>query len=244
MAGAIDDPIYHARGLRKVYGKRCVLDVEALEVRRGEVLAIIGPNGAGKSTLLRLLNFLEPASSGDLTFLGQKAKYPVPLAMRRQVTMVFQRPILLHGSVWQNVAYPLRIRKIKVGASIDDMLGKLELSALSETSVHELSGGEFQRVALARALVLRPRVLLLDEPAANLDPQNVEKIEAIIRTIRREGHTTVVLVTHRVEQARRLADRTALLIDGSFIEIAETTRFFTQPEYPRAAAFVQGQMIY
>lgn len=244
MAGAIDDPIYHARGLRKLYGERLVLDVEAMEVRRGEVLAIIGPNGAGKSTLLRLLNFLEPPSGGELTFLGQKAKYPVALELRQQVTMVFQRPILLHGSVRQNVAYPLRIRKSKTEASIDEMLSRLELSELAETSVHELSGGEFQRVALARALVLKPRVLLLDEPAANLDPQNVEKIEAIIGAIRREGHTTVVLVTHRVEQARRLADRTALLIDGSFIEIAETTRFFTQSEDPRAAAFVRGQMIY
>lgn len=244
MAGAIEDPIYRVRGLRKLYGGRCVLDVEALEVQRGEVLAIIGPNGAGKSTLLRLLNFLEPPSSGELTFLGHKAKFPVALALRQQVTMVFQRPILLHGSVWQNVAYPLRIRKIKAGALIDEMLRSLELSELSETSVHELSGGEFQRAALARALVLKPRVLLLDEPAANLDPQNVVKIEAIIGAIRREGHTTVVLVTHRVEQARRLADRTALLMDGSFIEIAETTRFFTQSQDPRAAAFVRGQMIY
>ncbi len=244
MAGAIDEPIYQVRGLRKVYGERCVLDVAALEVRRGEVLAIIGPNGAGKSTLLRLLNFLEPPSGGELTFLGQKAQYPVALALRQQVTMVFQRPILLHGSVWQNVAYPLRIRKIKAGASIDAMLRRLELSELSETSVREISGGEFQRVALARALVLEPRVLLLDEPAANLDPLNVERIEAIIRAIRREGRTTVVLVTHHVQQARRLADRTAMLMDGSLIEIEETKQFFTQSEDPRAAAFVRGQMIY
>jgi tungstate transport system ATP-binding protein len=118
------------------------------------------------------------------------------------------------------------------------------LSHLAQANARTLSGGEIQRVALARALVIEPTVLLLDEPTANLDPYNVKLIEQIITEVNREAGTTVVLVTHNVFQAKRLAHRTGLLLEGRLVEIAETATFFSAPTDPRTRAFVQGDMVY
>ena len=244
MAGSVRAPIYRIQDLVKRYNRRFTLHVSSLEIMQGQVTAIIGPNGAGKSTLLRILGLLEPPDSGDLQFQGQKAGYPVPLELRRQVSMVFQRPILLKGTVRQNVMTPLRFRGLHAGVEVDSILQRLDLVHLAGVSVRELSGGEYQRVALARALIPSPKVLLLDEPAANLDPQSVERIEAIIRAIRSEGETTVVLVTHHVLQAKRLADRTAMLMDGRVIEVGDTPQVFEAASDPRTSAFILGEMVY
>ncbi|KPV49492.1 hypothetical protein SE17_32305, partial [Kouleothrix aurantiaca] len=123
-------------------------------------------------------------------------------------------------------------------------LEQVGLAHLAAKPARTLSGGEMQRVALARALVLAPRVLLLDEPTANLDPANVLVIERAIAGLRAAGRTTVVLVTHNLFQARRLADRVALLLDGRLAELAATADFFERPQDPRAAAFVRGEMVY
>jgi tungstate transport system ATP-binding protein len=235
--------IYELSGVRQVYSQRTVLDIDA-SVPDGDFLALVGPSGAGKSTLLRLLNFLEPPAAGAISYCGQTVGGAVPLGIRREVTTVFQRPVLLHATVWDNVAYGLRLRGQRVDGSVDAMLKEVGLSSLARYAAHTLSGGEMQRVALARALVVRPRVLLLDEPTANLDPYNVGLIEDIIRRSNVERGTTIVLVTHNVFQAHRLARRTGLLLGGKLIEVASTDTFFTAPADPRTSAFVRGDMVY
>ena len=240
----MSDVIYRVENLRKVYGERVVVDIEQLEVRRGEVLALVGPSGAGKSSLLRLLNFLESPTSGTLAYEGQTLHSSAPLDVRRQVTTVFQRPVLLRSNVRENVAYGLRLRGWRVNGRVTDMLSRVGLETLAKSPAHKLSGGEMQRVALARALVIDPTVLLLDEPTANLDPYNVGLIEDIVRQDNREHGTTVVLVTHNVFQARRLAHRVGLMLSGRLVEVADTATFFDSPSDPRTAAFVRGDMVY
>ncbi len=239
----MSDPLYLLDGVYKAYGGRRVLDIDRLDVRPGEILAIVGPSGAGKSTLLRLLNFLEPPDGGTLLFQGRPIG-DVPLALRRRVTMVFQRPVLLSTSVMNNVAYGLRLRGLHdKRTDVQRVLARLGLEALTRTPARKLSGGEAQRVALARALVLCPAVLLLDEPTANLDPYNVSLIEEVVREMNREQGITVVLVTHNVFQARRLAHRAAFLLGGRLIEAADVRTFFDVPRDPRTAAFVRGEMV-
>jgi tungstate transport system ATP-binding protein len=241
------DPLpYRLEHVTRRYGKQLVLDIPALDVPHGEVLVLVGPSGAGKSTLLRLLNFLEPPNSGTIWFQGTPVRSDglAPLELRRQVTTVFQRPTLLSTSVINNVAYGLQIRKAtQVRSLAGEALEQVGLSHLANTPARTLSGGEMQRVALARAIVLAPRVLLLDEPTANLDPYNVQLIERVIATLHQQYATTIVLVTHNVFQARRLAQRVALMLAGQIVEIADTTAFFDAPRDARTAAFVRGEMV-
>jgi tungstate transport system ATP-binding protein len=224
-----------------------VLDLERLDIYCGEVLALVGPSGSGKSTLLRLLNFLEPPTSGIIHFLGQ-AVTPIqgaPLDVRRRVTTVPQRPVLLNRSVLDNVRYGLQLRGKPDGRSaVAEALEVVGLSPLARQPARTLSGGEAQRVALARALVLHPDVLLLDEPTANLDPYNIGVIEATVRRLNEEQGTTVVLVTHNVFQARRLAPRVGRRLEGRLIAVADVAAFFESPRDPRTGAFVRGEMIY
>ena len=236
--------LYTLREVRKRYGSRIVLDLDALDIQRGEVLAIVGPSGAGKSTLLRLLNFLEPPSEGTLSFDGRTLKAEAPLDLLRRVTTVFQRPVLLDRSVRDNVAFGVALRGRSVGGQVASALAQVGLTDLARTSARKLSGGEMQRAALARALVVQPDVLLLDEPTANLDPHNVSLIEQIVMTENRQRGTTIVLVTHNVFQARRLAHRVGLLWDGRLVELAPTREFFDSPGAPQVAAFLRGDLVY
>lgn len=247
LAPSSGAPAYRLDRVVRRYGERQVVDIAALEVRRGEILALVGPSGAGKSTLLRLLHFLEPPSSGRI-HIGDMCideRSSVPLELRRQVTMVFQRPVMLSGLVWKNVAYGLRLRgqrQARPAALV--ALRRVGLDHLADEAARTLSGGEMQRVALARAMVLEPAVLLLDEPTANLDPYHVQVIEQAILDLHRQRSTTIVLVTHNTFQARRLAQRVALLLEGRLIEIAPVADFFERPADPRTAAFVRGEMVY
>jgi tungstate transport system ATP-binding protein len=241
------DVIYWLEELSKAYGSREVLHVDFLEIKQGEIFSIVGPSGAGKSTLLRLLDFLEPPTRGQLHFKdyysanGSRA----PLDLRRRVTTVFQRPVLLNTSVYGNVAYGLKIRGDKeVQRKVKRVLEQVGLSDMVKERARFLSGGEAQRVALARAMVIEPEVLLLDEPTANLDPYNVGLIEDIVADLNRERGTTIVLVTHNVFQAKRLAHRVALLLEGKVVEVAPVRDFFEAPRDPRTAAFVRGEMVY
>lgn len=243
----MNDIVYQLEGVTKEYEGRCVLHVKELTIRRGEILALVGPSGAGKSTLLRLLNFLEPLTDGHIRFLGSEfcAGQPMAVPLRRRVTTVFQRPILLNRSVWDNVAYGLRLRgRRNVASLVQKTLEQVGLESLASRRARTLSGGEAQRVALARAMVLEPEVLLLDEPTANLDPYNVRLIEEIVQTLNRERGTTLVTVTHNIFQARRLAHRAALLLEGQVVEVANADTFFESPHDPRTAAFVRGEMVY
>lgn len=159
--------------------------------------------------------------------------------------MVFQRPVLLSRSVRANIAYGLRLRGERdASAQIEAALERVSLTSLAKAHPRTLSGGELQRVALARALVLEPRVLLLDEPTANLDPYNVQLIESLIREQCETYGTTIVIVTHNIFQARRLATRAALLLDGDLVEVAPADTFFSSPRDSRTAAFTSGDLVY
>lgn len=236
-------PLMEVRGLVREYGGRRVVSIDSLDLHAGELLALVGPNGAGKSTLLRLLNFLEPPSSGEILWKGTPVGWPPPLELRRKITTVFQDPLLLHTTVRENVGYGLRLRGVIDPHRIDEALARFELTELARAPARGLSGGEAQRVALARALILGPELLLLDEPTANLDPYAAGRLEAIIRTVRAERSTTLVLVSQDLFQARRLADRVGLLLAGRVVEIAERDAFFTRPADPRTAAFLKGEFI-
>jgi len=236
---------YSLSNLKQIYGGRCVLDIPTFQIYRGEVLAIIGPSGAGKSTLLRLLNFLEQPSEGVLHFEGQPASNGLPIEVRRRVTTVFQRPILLKRTVAANLRYRVVLRGEKLVDGLKDAwLNKLGLKDLEHQPASKLSAGEAQRVALARALLTEPDVLLLDEPTANLDPYNVSLIENIVRDDNQTRQTTTVIVTHNIFQARRLADRTALLLNGKLVEVGQTEQFFTNPAKKQTSAFIRGDLVY
>ena len=246
-------PLYHLKRVQKAYNGRVVLDIDDLTIGCGEVLALVGPSGSGKSTLLRLLNFLEPPTAGALWFDGQPVGADVPLAQRRRVTAVFQRPALLRRSVAANIAYGLGLRGQKLPPDeLAGWLDRLGLAPLAHQAAPRLSAGEAQRLAIARALVLRPAALLLDEPTANLDPYNVGLIERLVAEARQDGRTagdepagmTVVWVTHDIFQARRVAGRVAFLLGGRLVEVAAAETFFTAPATAQAAAFLRGELVY
>jgi tungstate transport system ATP-binding protein len=240
-------PIYQLRGVRKEYDQKMVLQVDRLEIYPGEIFGLVGPSGAGKSTLLRLLNFLEKPSEGNISYKSEEfnSEKEMPLHLKRQVTTVFQQSLLLNRSVKANVSYGLQLRgQNNTEERTRAALRQVGLEDLADQQARTLSGGEAQRVALARAIVLQPEVLLLDEPTANLDPYNVGLIEEIVRNLHANYMTTIVLVTHNVFQAKRLAQRVSLLLEGQVIESANVNEFFEAPKDPRTAAFVRGEMVY
>lgn len=241
------DSLYELQNATKTFGERCVLNIGSMKIERGEILAIVGPSGAGKSTLLRMLNFLDKPTSGRIRFQDQwfDANEEPTIDVRRRITTVFQRPILLKRSVRENVRYGLGLRGMRNShGPVEEVLSEVGLGGLMEQSATSLSGGEAQRVALARAMILRPDVLLMDEPTANLDPQNVALIEQIVRRLNDEEATTIVLVTHNIFQAKRLAKRVAFFLEGELVELATTERIFQSPQDPRTESFVGGEMIY
>jgi tungstate transport system ATP-binding protein len=239
---------YHLSQVDKTYGPRTVLNIPELTIEQGEIFGLVGPSGAGKSTLLRLLALLESPTAGtvSLNLNGHTVtRSTVSIDQRRQLAMVFQRPALLSRSVRANVAYGLRLRGNRDGRErIDEALERVSLTPLAEAHPRTLSGGELQRVAVARTLVLEPSVLLLDEPTANLDPANVRIIEELVRQQHQRYGITIILVTHNIFQARRLATRVAFLLEGQLIEVAPTDQFFDAPTDPRTAAFISGELVY
>lgn len=246
--------IYTLKNVTQSYGTREVLRVDDLTIRRGEILALVGPSGAGKSTLLRLLAMLEAPTSGELAFHcqgqghHQQAPYiyhHIPVEIRRHIAMVFQRPALLSRSVRANVAYGLRLRGERASnKAVDAMLAHLSMAHLADAKPRTLSGGEMQRVSIARAMILQPQVLILDEPTSNLDPHNIRIIEQFLRDQHALHNTTLIIVTHNIFQAKRLADRVALLYDGALVEVADTETFFENPRDERTAAFTGGHLVY
>ncbi len=241
-------PVFQLRQLRKEAADNDFrLSLPEMDIAAGEVFCLLGPTGAGKSTLLRILAGLDPPTSGTVLFCGQ-AFHPadVPLEVRRRITLVFQRPMLLSGSVRSNVEYGLRLRgeASHRADKVQQWLDRLGLAALASQSAATLSGGQTQLVALARALIVEPRVLLLDEPTANLDPAHVALVEQVIADDHRQRATTVVWATHNLFQARRVADRVGLLLAGQLVEVAPTRQFFESPRDRRTADFVEGKMVY
>lgn len=238
---------YRLNDVHMVYDNRTVLNVGELCVVAGDFFAIVGPSGAGKSTLLRILGLLESPTRGEIEItIGGRLRYSDAITLReqRQVAMVFQRPFLMSRSVWYNVAYGLKIRGRNDRQLIGDILERVSMSHLADAHAHTLSGGEMQRVAIARALVLEPEILLLDEPTANLDPFNVRIIEQLISEQHQQRKTTIVMVTHNIFQAQRLATQVGFVLDGTLVEVAPSQQFFASPSDPRTRAFVSGDFVY
>ncbi len=238
---------YSLQGIVKDYGE-FRLTVEQLELREGEIFCLLGPSGAGKSTLLRLLNFLTPPDSGKMTLFGRtylSSNFTPELQIMRQITTVFQRPALLNERVWNNIVYPLKLRRQAVDkAAITPIIERLGLSGILDQPAATLSGGEAQRVALARALVFSPKVLLLDEPTANLDPENIAIIEGMVTSYAAEHRSTIVWITHNQFQARRVGDRVCLLEKGRIIEVNSKEKIFSDPDNQRTREFLCGDILY
>jgi tungstate transport system ATP-binding protein len=238
--------VYRLEEVTKRYGASEVCHIDYLEVPKGSILVLIGPNGAGKSTLLRLMGFLEPPTSGRILFKGHSFSNGTgpPVELRRLVTMVFQTPTFLNGTVERNVAYGLRVRGERhIKTRVSGVLEAMGLFHMGKARASTLSAGEAQRIALARSLIFNPEVLLLDEPTANLDPHNVALVEQLITEVNRGKGTTVVLVTQNVFQAKRLADQVVFMLDGKLVEAGSAGNMFAGPEDPRTLAFIRGEMV-
>lgn len=234
-----------AQALKCVLGN-FELSIDQLRITAGTIAAIVGPTGAGKTTLLRSLSGLCRDASGDISWDGtDTSANSIALDARRRLTLVPQRPCLLSGSVVWNVGYGLRCRRTQ-GArdAAMEMLSRLGIDDLALRDIRSLSVGQTQLVALARALVIRPQLLLLDEPTSNLDPANVALVENILLEFRKEFQTTVAWVTHNLFQAQRVSDQTLFLWDGRLVESNQTAKFFQAPDDPRSADFVNGKLIY
>lgn len=220
-------------------GGRSILQGISARVEAGTRTVILGHNGAGKSVLMRICHGLLAPTSGQVRWTG--ASGPVPPGRQ---AMVFQRPVMLRRSALANVLYALRLAKLPAlerRRRAGEALEQVGLADLAHRPARVLSGGEQQRLALARAWALRPEVLFLDEPTASLDPSASREVEAIIQAIH-AGGTKIIMTTHNLGQARRLADEILFLYEGRLVEVAPVERFFSQPRSAEAAAFIQGEL--
>ena len=217
------------KNIMKAYGAKLVLNSLNLQIHEGEILALLGPNGSGKTTILKILAFIENLTSGEIKFLGEKVNFKNTEKVRLQSTMVFQKTTLFSTSVYNNVAYGLKIRKVPKAErdiEVKKALKLVKLEGFEKRDARKLSGGEQQRVAIARALVLKTKLLLLDEPTANLDPKNAGILEEVIETVNRENKITIVIATHNMFQAKKLPHRIALMNDGKITEIGAPAEIF------------------
>ncbi|MDO5844677.1 MAG: ABC transporter ATP-binding protein [Methanocorpusculum sp.] len=239
--------IIEAVNISKTYGKKTVIKPLNLSVRKGEILAVIGPSGAGKSTLIRMLDGIEPMSSGDLFIFGQKLCKSSRYSLRGRMGVLFQKTVLFDRSVEENISLGLSYRHLpsaEIKSRTKDILERMGMSEYAKRSAKTLSGGEGQRVAFARVLVTRPEILFLDEPTANLDPIATAVLEEMILKENRENKTTIIINTHDQAQGQRLADRIAVMIDGEFKQIDSAEDVIYHPKTEDAARFVGFQNIF
>jgi len=218
-------------GITKKYGEITALNGVNLEILEKDLLAIIGPNGAGKTTMLKIMAGIETPTKGKIIYKGRQITHNFDV-IRRNFTMVFQKTVVFNTTVFNNVAYGLKIRGIpknEIKSLVDEALELVKLEGYENRQAKKLSGGEQQRVALARALVLRPEMLLLDEPTANLDPKTTSIIEEVINYANRELGTTVVIATHNMFQVQKIAKKAALILNGRIIEKGTIEEIFLKP---------------
>lgn len=230
------DVLLTLEALRYEAGDRALIRDVSLRIEAGRRTLILGPNGAGKSVLMRLMHGLIEPTAGRILWNGGSGA-PVQ-------AMVFQRPVMLRRSVLDNVTYALYLAGVPTAERRTralDVLERVGLAALADRPARVLSGGEQQRVALARAWALRPRVLFLDEPTASLDPGAAAEVERIIRVIADDG-CSIVMVTHHLGQARRLADDIVFVDSGRITEHTPVADFFAAPRSAEAGQYLRGEL--
>jgi molybdopterin-binding protein len=238
-------PLLQVERLQRRYGSRLVVDIDALDVRHGEVLGVLGPNGAGKSTLFRLLMLLEPASRGRILCEGRPVRAGDLAAMRRMAG-IFQRPHLFAGTVEDNVAFGLRARGTSRAARTErvrEAMAWLGIEGMAARPVRTLSGGEAQRVALARALVVAPDLLVLDEPTANLDVTVRRRFRADLERLVRTRAQAAVLITHDPTDAFSIADRIAVMQEGRVVQEGTPEQLVLDPATPFVATFTGAELL-
>lgn len=229
MPGGRTIEVYTLKSIKKSYEDKTVLDIESLSFESGLLYCIVGPNGSGKTTLMKLLAFLEEPSGGTIHFKGRafQKHSRIPLEMRRSVSMVMQDHYLFDGLVAGNLSYGLKLRRVpahSIGMSVSSALRSVGLGGFENRRSNALSAGEGKRVAIARSLVLKPEILLLDEPTANIDKRNSEMIEEIITHLKPEG-MTVIMTTHDFDQAYRLSDNVVSLLGGKIVDVSPENIF-------------------
>lgn len=203
-------------GLIKNYGERTVLNIESLLFKSNKLYGIIGPNGAGKSTLLKIISGLEKNTFGEILY----DSCVLNAQILKYITFMSQKHYLLSTTVFNNIAYPLKLRKYSkklIESKVNEIMMELQLFDLKDQLATSLSGGESQKVALARAVIFEPRLLLLDEPTANIDPNSIKLIEKVILKRNHDKKGTTIMITHNMEQARRLCDE-IIMIDKGKVE--------------------------
>lgn len=226
----------------KNYGDIQVLNDINLKIEKGTSTALVGPTGSGKTVLLRLMDLLEEPSSGTVFFEGSDANESTKkrLEIRRQIGMVFQKPIAFKASVYDNVAFGLKVRgkSQNMDERIKEILKVIGLEGYDNRNALKLSGGETQRLALARAMVTDPKLLLLDEPTANLDPISTDKMEELIIKINHEFETTILMTTHDLSQGQKLADEMVILNNGYISQMGTPEDIFKKPKDEFVADFI------
>ncbi len=224
-------------GIQFTPGGRSVLAGIDLDIEREGITAIIGPNGAGKTVLLRVLAGLQAPDGGTIRWSGNGRPAD-------GMAMVFQHPVLLRSSVLHNAGLgltPFALGYRETRRRTLQALERVGLAHRAADSARLLSGGERQRLALARAWAMRPRLLMLDEPTAALDPSATEAVERIVREIRTDG-TRILMTTHNLGQAMRISDDIVFIDGGRVVERAPSSRFFAQPQSNEARLFIQGEL--
>lgn len=235
------ETLFQMKELVHSYDGKKVLDIPELTVAEGEILTILGPTGSGKSTLLRVANLLEEPKRGALFWRGRKVNGPSRFNIRRKMAMVFQDPFLFSTTVYKNVAYGLRLRrlsKVMIDEEVTKTLRLFSLEHLASRNARNLSGGEAQRVSFARALVIKPELLLLDEPFASLDPLSKNRLMEDVLGILRDLRITTIHVTHDQSEAFRMADRMSILDSGEILQTGTAEEVFYQPVSAQVASFV------
>lgn len=226
------------RNISKKYGDQLVVNNVSFNFEPGKIYGIIGPNGAGKSTLLRLISAFEKPSSGEVLLQNKKLLEPTT-----KIACMWQKPYLFQTTVFKNIAYGLKVRGIEkreIKKRMEKILKQFRLEDLRDKPAKFLSGGEGARVALARAIACDSPIIVLDEPAANLDPPNTRMMEEILLKVQKEKNLTVIIVTHDMFQARRLADYTLFMENGIIKEANFTCELFTKPLEKSTQRFLQG----
>ena len=250
----VADPLLATRNLHLHYGAQHALRNITLDIAAHSVTAIIGPSGCGKSTLLRTFNRMNDLiagvrTSGEVLVSGANVLDPATdvVALRRRIGMVFQRPNPFPKSIFENAAFGLRMLGIRDRLEIEARVERsLRRAALWEEvgdrlgqSALRLSGGQQQRLCIARCLAVDPEVLLMDEPASALDPTATARVEELMLDLKERY--TILVVTHNMQQAARVSDRTAFLLSGELIEVGETKELFTRPRVKLTEDYITGR---